>query len=97
MNGYHLKVMNIHEYMDINSKLIKVFTNVFDLSLDEIHVNLSQDDVAKWDSLGQMELIVALEKEFNITLELEEIILMNSIKNIARVLVKKGIQIYVKK
>ena len=79
--------------MAINDNLIKVFTQVFDLSQDQINIDLTQGDVAKWDSLAQMHLVVALEQEFKINLELEEIVTMNSVKAIADVLKKKGFNV----
>ena len=79
--------------MAINVNFIKVFTQVLDLTPDQIHIDLTQNDVAKWDSLSQMHLILALEEAFNIKLELEEIVTMNSVKAIADVLDKKGVKL----
>ena len=79
--------------MAINVNFIKVFTQVLDLKPDQIHSDLTQNDVAKWDSLSQMHLILALEEAFNIKLELEEIVTMNSVKAIADVLDKKGVKL----
>ena len=79
--------------MAINDNFIKVFTQVFDLTPDQIHSDLTQNDVAKWDSLAQIHLVIALEQEFNVNLELEEIVTMNSVKAIADVLKKKGVKV----
>tara|TARA_A100001037_G_scaffold179246_1_gene160846 strand:+ start:2044 stop:2289 length:246 start_codon:yes stop_codon:yes gene_type:complete len=79
--------------MAINVNFIKVFTQVFDLTPDQIHSDITQNDIAKWDSLSQMHLILALEAAFNIKLELEEIVTMNSVKAIADVLGKKGVKV----
>jgi len=79
--------------MAINDNFIKVFTLVFDLTPDQINIDLTQNDVIKWDSLSQMHLVVALEQAFNIDLELEEIVTMNSVKSIADVLEKKGVKV----
>ena len=79
--------------MAINDDFIKVFTLVFDITPDKINIDLTQNDVMKWDSLSQMHLIVALEEAFNIKLELEEIVTMNSVKAIADVLGKKGVKV----
>tara|TARA_Y100001970_G_C13790408_1_gene629962 strand:- start:65 stop:310 length:246 start_codon:yes stop_codon:yes gene_type:complete len=79
--------------MAINDDFIKVFTLVFDITPDKINIDLTQNDVMKWDSLSQMHLIVALEEAFNIKLELEEIVTMNSVKAISDVLMKKGVNI----
>ncbi|MBL50692.1 MAG: hypothetical protein CMG57_01885 [Candidatus Marinimicrobia bacterium] len=83
----------MQKFMAINDDFIKVFTLVFDITPDKINIDLTQNDVMKWDSLSQMHLIVALEEAFNIKLELEEIVTMNSVKAISDVLMKKGVNI----
>jgi len=79
--------------MDSKEKFKRVFTQVFDLPPDQINIDLTQNEVAKWDSLAQIELVVSLEEVFNINLQLEEIILMNSVKSIADILQKKGVTV----
>ena len=79
--------------MAISNDLIEVFTQVFDLRPEQININLTQDNVSKWDSLAQMQLVVALEQTFDINLELEEIVTMNSVKAIAKVMRKKGVKV----
>ena len=83
----------MQKFMAINDDFIKVFTLVFDITPDKINIDLTQNDVMKWDSLSQMHLIVALEEAFNIKLELEEIVTMNSVKAIYDVIKKKGVNI----
>ena len=79
--------------MDINDKLTEVFKEVFDLSAEQIKPELKKDDVVKWDSLAQMELVVSIEKTFNIELKLEEIVNMVSIEAIIDILNSKEIKI----
>jgi acyl carrier protein len=80
--------------MAINASLKEIFTQVFDLATDRINIDLTQKDIAKWDSLAQMQLVVALEQRFKINLELEEIVTMDSVKTIADILEKKGVNVY---
>jgi acyl carrier protein len=79
--------------MDINDKLTEVFKEVFDLSAEQIKPELKKDDVVKWDSLAQMELVVSIEKKFNIELKLQEIVNMDSIEAIIEILNSKEIKI----
>ena len=61
--------------------------NLFDLeSVDE---TCSQETCEKWDSMGQLNLVVELETEFDITLEPEEIGEMRSYGDIIRILKAK--------
>ena len=36
--------------MAIDDKIIKIFTLIFDLHPDQIHIDLTQNNVVKWDS-----------------------------------------------
>jgi acyl carrier protein len=51
---------------------------------------LTMQDIDVWDSLKHMELIVSLEEKFGLQLNFEEIVTMQSIGNIKRVLRARG-------
>jgi acyl carrier protein len=55
------------------SRLASVFADVLSLPLDRVHPDLGPDDVERWDSVGHVMLVVALEKEFSIQFEVDEI------------------------
>lgn len=57
---------------DINKKLTEVFSLVFgkDFSEDE---NISMENFEEWGSLKHIELIVAIEEEFDTTIIPEDI------------------------
>ena len=75
----------------LGKKLIGVLSEVFDVKESEININLKRDDIANWDSLKQMDLVATLEDEFGITLEIQDIIKINSVHAICDVLEEKGI------
>lgn len=77
--------------MAIDCRIIKIFTMIFDLQEDQIHIGLTQNDVVKWDSLAQMQLVVALENEFNIELKIDEVVTMISLRAIIDMLEKKSV------
>ena len=55
-------------------KYKKVFKEVFDIE-DEILVDsFSYESVPQWDSIGHMSLIATLESEFNIMMEMDDVI-----------------------
>jgi acyl carrier protein len=62
------------------SKIISVVQKVFET--EQLDENVSQHDVEKWDSLNHLNLIIALEEEFDILFEPEEIAEMTSIQKI---------------
>ena len=57
----------------INSRIKLVMSTVFDVSTDIIDENCSSDSLDNWDSIGQLNLILALEEEFGISIPDEEV------------------------
>ncbi len=78
---------------DINKRLVSILSDIFRLRADEIVPELTKDAVGSWDSLKQMDLVMSLEREFGITLEIPDIIRMNSVGNIIEVLASKGVEL----
>jgi acyl carrier protein len=77
----------------MNNRLVSVLAEVFELRADQIVLELTKNDVASWDSLNQMDLVVSLEQEFGIALEIPDIISMNSVASIIDVLTSKGVDL----
>jgi acyl carrier protein len=77
----------------MNKRFIDILAQVFNLRQDQINEALAQDNLNSWDSLKQMDLITTLEREFNIRLEIQDIIKMTSVAHIMDVLVSKGINL----
>jgi acyl carrier protein len=63
---------------ELKDRIIAVMKCVFDLA--QIDENASQQSIEKWDSLGHLNLIVALEEEFDVSFEPEEMITMTSLQ-----------------
>lgn len=77
----------------MNKQLISVLAEVFGLRADQIVPELNKEDVGSWDSLKQMDLVMSLEREFSISLEIPDIIKLNSVANIIEVLTDKGVDL----
>jgi acyl carrier protein len=77
----------------MNERLVEVLSSVFGLRQEQIVPELTKDMVSKWDSLTQMDLVVSIEQEFSITLEIEDILKMNSVAGILEVLQGKGVDL----
>lgn len=73
----------------MEEKVLDILKNVFELN--EVDKTCSQKTCNKWDSMGQLNLVVELESEFGISLEPEEIGEMKSFNDIIRILKKKDI------
>ena len=59
--------------MEYLERLQKVFSTVFDNEAIEITPELTADDVDEWDSLSHINLMIAIELEFNIEFDQSEI------------------------
>ena len=71
----------------MEEKVLEILKNLFEL--DTIDETCSQTTCEKWDSMGQLNLVVELESEFYVTLEPEEIGEMKSYDDIIRILKTK--------
>lgn len=68
----------------MEEKVLEILKNLFEL--DTVDETCSQTTCEKWDSMGQLNLVVELESEFDVTLEPEEIGEMKSFNDIIRIL-----------
>jgi len=58
---------------NIKSQIIKVMSAVFEVPIEDITETSSVDSIDSWDSLKHLNLILALEEEFNIVIPDEEV------------------------
>lgn len=68
----------------------KVFIKTFEIDESQLE-NLNYQDIAQWDSLGHMSMIGSLEDEFDIMLEMDDIIDFSSFKKGMETLSKYGV------
>ena len=73
----------------LEKKLKELVSTVFEIKIDEIDDSTSPDTVEKWDSLQQLNLAMAIENEFKITLSPNDITDMLSYKLIKQILLEK--------
>ena len=72
--------------MSIEERVRGVVAQVFSLDLAQVSTTASQDTLEKWDSFGHMNLCVAIEEEFKVSLDDTQIVEMTSVPNIVQVL-----------
>ena len=73
-------------------KYRKVFEESFEIKPEETD-DLKYQDIPQWDSVGHMSMIAALEDEFDIMMEMEDIIDFSSFKKGIETLKKYDIDI----
>lgn len=67
---------------NIDEKIKEVMSAVFEVDTDAINEDSSQDSIENWESIKTLDLIVALEEEFGVTIPLEEVGNMTNFKYI---------------
>lgn len=75
----------------MNEKLVSVLAEVFNLQPNQIVPELTKENVGSWDSLKQMDLVMSLERQYGVSLEIEDIVQLISVAKIVEVLKQKGI------
>ncbi len=71
----------------MEEKVLEILKDLFEL--DTVDETCSQTNCEKWDSMGQLNLVIELESAFDVTLEPEEIGEMKSFSDIIRILKTK--------
>ena len=71
-------------------KLAKVFAETFGISEAETK-GLQYQGIEQWDSVGHMTLVAAIEDEFDIQLDTDDIIDMSSFEKAQEILAKYDI------
>jgi acyl carrier protein len=66
--------------MDTKTRIIKIFSAVFNVDKHKIELTDIMDDIESWDSIGQLQLIMNIESEFGIKLNTEDVIQIDSVK-----------------
>jgi len=75
---------------EIISKVFSILSEQFSVSDNEITDETGPGDLAKWDSIGQLRLILELEKQFNIQLSVDDVMSINNVRDIIHVINKFG-------
>jgi acyl carrier protein len=57
----------------VQPKIYQLMSNVFEIPVEEISEDSSLDSIESWDSLRHLNLILAIEEEFGITIPDEEV------------------------
>lgn len=71
-------------------RIARVFSEAFNVPADQVSANTVPDDVEKWDSLGHITMVNALQSEFGVEFEIEEIMEMATVSKILEILAVHG-------
>tara|TARA_B100001123_G_C15229339_1_gene994497 strand:+ start:111 stop:353 length:243 start_codon:yes stop_codon:yes gene_type:complete len=74
-------------------KYSEIFKTALNIGADKLTENLKYNDIEEWDSIGHMTLVAALEEEFKISLETDDIIDFSSFKKGIEILKKYNVNL----
>ncbi len=74
---------------EVFQELNQVFCNVFDDEDIEIHDATTADDIEDWDSLEHINLIVAIEKRFNMKFNMTEVRTMKNVGEMVNLIMRR--------
>ena len=72
----------------VRDKLEILFKNTFNIKDEDIS-KASQNNLKNWDSVNHMNLILAIEKEFDITLDNNDVIKLSDFKSCFQLITNK--------
>lgn len=75
----------------MNQRLEKVIRGVFPIETETIDENWTSDDIPDWDSVGHLNLIMEIQKEFAIKIEIEEMFEIEKLGDIIKLLEKRNV------
>jgi len=74
-----------------NTRLIKCFEQALGVPAEQVTDNLAYSSIKQWDSVAHMSLVAALETEFDIMMDTDDILAMNSVAVARQILQRYGI------
>ena len=73
----------------VYQQMNKIFRNVFDDENIELHDETNAEDIEDWDSLEQINLIVAIENEFEMMFDMAEVAELANVGEMVDLILKK--------
>ena len=74
---------------DVLARVQKAFGSAFELDPGSITINTVPADIRAWDSMGHVTLASSLEQEFNLTFDVDELMEMENVREIVRIVQSK--------
>jgi acyl carrier protein len=76
---------------DVRRELVAIFADIFQIDLDPHVEDLGAGDIAAWDSVNKMRLLMEIEQVFGVSISDEEAIELASLRQAEALLRKRGI------
>ena len=79
--------------MSTIAKYSEIFKTALNIGDDKLNENIKYNEIEEWDSIGHMTLVAALEEEYKITIETDDIIDFSSFKKGIEILKKYNVDL----
>ena len=76
----------------VYEKMNEIFRNVFDDEEIELHDETNAEDIEDWDSLEQINLIVAIENEFGMMFDMAEVADLANVGEMVDLILSKDVE-----
>ena len=73
----------------ILTKVREAFKDAFDIDPQLVSMETNASDIPGWDSVGHLSLASSLEQVFGISLDVDELMEMESVREIVRIITTK--------
>ena len=74
------------------STVEEVVSRVFGVEPGGIDVSSTPESVEGWDSMGHLNLVAALEQDFNVSIDIGDVMEMVSVRKIREILLQYGVR-----
>ena len=74
---------------DVLAKVQNAFHSAFDLDPALIAIDTVPGDIEAWDSMGHVTLASSLEREFDVSFDVDDLMAMENVREIVRIVESK--------
>ena len=74
---------------DVLARVQRAFSSAFDVEPGSVTIDTLPGDIQAWDSMGHVTLASSLEQEFGVTFDVDELMDMENVREIVRILQAK--------
>ena len=78
---------------DVLARVQRAFSSAFDVEPGSITIDTVPGDIRAWDSMGHVTLASSLEQEFGVTFDVDELMEMENVREIVRILQAKLVRL----
>lgn len=75
--------------MDIKEKILAVVAAVCEVNLEKVSLNTTIGDFPQWDSLGHIKILSEVASEYNIEIEPEDMMEIETVADIVKLVTRK--------